>query len=251
MVVHVDRVGDFSTYRLRLVAVDAQGNPLDQPFAGLDVLLAAVDFSFKVECPADFDCETPPTCREPERAVPEINYLAKDYASFRQLMLDRVAVTMPQWQERHAADLGIALIEALAYVGDYLSYRQDAVATEAYLGTARSRVSVRRHARLVDYRMHDGVSARVWLHVPVTADTALPKGTQAFTQIDGLQNRFAPGSAAHNSALAASTEVFETLHDGTLFATHNEIRFYTWGSARCCLPAGATQRHTARQPSRI
>jgi predicted phage baseplate assembly protein len=155
-------------------------------------------------------------------------------------MLDRVAVTMPQWQERHTADLGIALIETLAYVGDYLSYRQDAVATEAYLGTARSRVSVRRHARLVDYRMHEGVSARVWLHVPVTADTALPKGTQAFTRIDGLQSRFTRGSSAHNSALAASTEVFETLHDATLSATHNEIRFYTWGSARCCLPAGAT-----------
>ncbi len=240
LVVHLDRSGDFSTYRLRLVAVDAQGNPLDKPLAGLDVLLAAVNFSFKVECPADFDCEAPPTCREPERAIPEINYLAKDYASFRQLMLDRVAVTMPQWQERHTADLGIALIETLAYVGDYLSYRQDAIATEAYLGTARSRVSVRRHARLVDYRMHEGVSARVWLHVPVTADTALPKGTQAFTRIDGLQNRFTPGSSAHNSALAASTEVFETMHDATLFATHNEIRFYAWGNARCCLPAGAT-----------
>jgi hypothetical protein len=34
--------------------------------------------------------------------------------------------------------------------------------------------------------------------------------------------------------------VFETLHDATLFAAHNEIRFYTWGNARCCLPAGAT-----------
>lgn len=240
LVVHVDRSGDFSTYRLRLVAVDAQGNSLGKPLAGLDVQLAAVDFSFKAECPADFDCEVPPTCREPERAGPDINYLAKDYASFRQLMLDRVVVTMPQWQERHTADLGIALIETLAYVSDYLSYRQDAVATEAYLGTARSRVSVRRHARLVDYRMHEGVSARVWLHVPVTADTALPKGTQAFTRIDGLPNRFTPGSSAHLSALAASTEVFETLHDATLFAVHNEIRFYTWGSACCCLPVGAT-----------
>ena len=31
------------------------------------------------------------------------------------------------------------------------------------------------------------------------------------------------------------------MHEGKLFAGHNEIRFYTWGSARCCLPAGATQ----------
>ena len=43
------------------------------------------------------------------------------------------------------------LVEALAYTADQLSYQQDAVATEAYLGTARRRVSIRRHARLMDY----------------------------------------------------------------------------------------------------
>ena len=67
---------------------------------------------------------------------------------------------MPDWQETHAPDLGVALVELLAYAGDYLSYYQDAVATEAYLGTARQRISVRRHARLVDYRMHEGCNAR-------------------------------------------------------------------------------------------
>ncbi len=55
----------------------------------------------------------------------------------------------------------VTLVELLAYAGDPLSYFQDAVATEAYLGTARRRASVRRHARLVDYPMHDGASARV------------------------------------------------------------------------------------------
>ena len=56
-------------------------------------------------------------------------------------------------------------------MGDYLSYYQDATATEAYLGTARQRVSVRRHARLLDYAMHDGCNARVWVQVRVTSDT--------------------------------------------------------------------------------
>jgi len=50
-------------------------------------------------------------------AAPEsdINYLAKDYASFRQLMLDRIALLSPQWTERNAADLGVALVEAVAF----------------------------------------------------------------------------------------------------------------------------------------
>ena len=36
-------------------------------------------------------------------------------------------------------DVGVMLVDLLAYVGDQLSYYQDAVATEAYLGTARQR----------------------------------------------------------------------------------------------------------------
>ena len=70
---------------------------------------------------------------------------------------------MPDWRERHVPDIGIMLVELLAYVGDQLSYYQDAVATEAYLDTARQRISVRRHARLVDYAMHEGCNARAWV----------------------------------------------------------------------------------------
>ena len=142
------------------------------PPDGIDPLFAAVDFSFKVDCPADFDCQPKCDCPPAARAEPEIDYLAKDYASFRRLMLDRMTVLMPNWRERNAADLGVSLVETLAYVGDHLSYQQDAVATEAYLGTARRRVSVRRHARLVDYPMHDGCNARAWVQVQVNSDVS-------------------------------------------------------------------------------
>ena len=43
----------------------------------------------------------------------------------------KLALTMPDWKERHIPDVGIALVELFAYTGDYLSYYQDAVATEA------------------------------------------------------------------------------------------------------------------------
>ena len=143
-------------------------NPL--PPDGFDPILSRVAFSFKVECPSEFDCLLDEVCPSERIEAPAINYLAKDYASFRQLMLDRLAVVMPNWQERNPADVGIALVEVLAYVGDYLSYYQDAVATEAYLGTARQRVSLRRHARLLDYVMHEGCNARTWVHVTVDAN---------------------------------------------------------------------------------
>src|SRR5262249_58142942 len=116
------------------------------------------------------DCKPQETCPPAPLTEPELDYLAKDYASFRQLILDRLTLIMPDWKERHVPDLGIALVEILAYVGDYLSYYQDAVATEAYLDTARQRISVRRHARLVDYHMHQGCNARAW--VCLQTDTA-------------------------------------------------------------------------------
>src|SRR5207249_3177500 len=52
----------------------------------------------------------------------------------------------------------------------HLSYYQDAVATEAYLHTARQRISVRRHARLVDYHMHEGCNARAWVCIETDTD---------------------------------------------------------------------------------
>src|SRR5207253_3507646 len=91
------------------------------------------------------------------------------------------ALIMPDWHERHAPDLGIALVELLAYTGDHLSYYQDSVATEAYLDTARRRISVRRHARLVDYQMHEGCNARTWIYIDTKKeDYELPAADLAF-----------------------------------------------------------------------
>src|SRR5205085_5365245 len=138
LVVEVEARGDYAPYTLKLV----------QPPFGDDVLeniyppLSAVQFSFKVECESDFDCRTAVTCPEPAQPTPRIDYLARDYGTFRRLMLDRISLLVPGWRERTAADLGVTLVELLAYVADHLSYQQDAIATEAYLGTARLRTSV-------------------------------------------------------------------------------------------------------------
>ncbi|MCU1264365.1 MAG: hypothetical protein JWM21_683 [Acidobacteria bacterium] len=244
LVVEVSARGDFSTYTLRLVQ-DANN---DAPPSGFDPILSSVDFSFKVSCPSDFDCKTPGVCPSEDQIQPEINYLAKDYASFKQLMLDRMALLTPQWRERNPADLGIALVELLSYVGDYLSYQQDAVATEAYLGTARRRASVRRHARLVDYLMHDGRNARTWIHIgagPGIDGFILEKGqgantTKLLSRIPGESSLLIPQKELAQ-ALTTRPLVFELLHDLLLFEAHNEMKFYTWDSRNCCLPKGATK----------
>ena len=237
LVVRTDGRGDFSRYRFALVAAAGSGAPP----AGFDPLLAEVPFSFKVECPSEFDCRQPCACPPGVIHAPPIDYLARDYGGFRRLMLERMALLAPQWTERAAADVGVAVVEMLAYVADELAYRQDAVATEAYLDTARSRVSLRRHARLVDYRVHDGCNARAWVQVRVDSPVVvLPAGTTLLSRVPGLPARIEPHTPAHEAALAASPVVFETVDEAVLHAGLDELRFWTWGEQDCCLPAGAT-----------
>lgn len=238
LVVRTDGSGDHSTYRLSIVANSGSA----EPPAGFDPRLSSIAFSFKVECRSDFDCAQAPTCPPAPSARPEIDYLAKDYQGLRRLMLDRMSLLVPGWQERSAADLGVALVELLAYAADNLSYRQDAIANEAYLGTARRRISVRRHARLVDYRMHEGCNARAFVHFDVSGHAvALPRGTRLLTRIPGLAVVIPPASPALRGALAAGALVFETAHDATLDEDRNQLRFYTWGDQGCCLPRGSTR----------
>jgi len=264
--IRLDCTGDYSTYTLRLVQSSSQLFP---PI-GIDPQLATVDFSFWVDTISQLDCQQPKPSNELRPSLPAIDYLAKDYGSFRRLMLDRLALTHPQWRERNPADIGIMLVELLAYSADYLSYYQDAVATEAYLGTARRRISVRRHARMLDYLMDEGCNARAWVVIQIKAENTVEKESDDSQktehthdiEIEGLtllgpdRQRNRPGVQFFSKtnflnpvldgeeaalALNQNAQVFETLHDITLYSFLNEIYFYTWGDPFCILKQGATE----------
>src|SRR5713226_8224110 len=145
--VSVSEPGDFSDYTL----------VINDP--AIDIFYSQVQFNFKAGCPTHFDCRPREICPPLILNQPVIDYMAKDYASFRQALLDLIPTLKPSWTERHEADIGMALLELLAYTGDQLSYYQDAVSNELFLRTARQRISVRRLVRLIDYQMHDGASA--------------------------------------------------------------------------------------------
>src|SRR5262249_16458607 len=140
-------------------------------------------------------------------------------------------------------------VELLAYVADYLSYYQDAVATEAYLDTARLRVSVRRHVRLIDYRMHEGCNARAWVTIWTDSDQTLRPGIFYFiTAFPELPP--GAGRVLKEVDLAqfdqSRFEVFEpvlrkSVQEISIYAVQSEMHFYTWGDTECCLPLGATR----------
>jgi uncharacterized phage protein gp47/JayE len=172
--------------------------------------------------------------------LPAVDYLAKDYASFRTLILDSMTLGAPNWEERQPADLGMTLVEMLAYVGDGLSYYQDAVATERYLETARLRTSIRRHLRLIGYRLHDGCNSRVWMHVGVQYNIELNRGTVFLAS-----KATSDGARIHPADLAriptGSVQIYESMHDAHLAPEQNRLEIYTWGAEEFSLPAGSVR----------
>jgi hypothetical protein len=234
--VTVSEPGDFSIYTLSIAS------------AALDPHLASIPLSFKASCPTEFDCRTEPDCPPTILAEPALDYLAKDYASFRRLLLDLIPQRNPRWLERNPADLGMALVELLAYNGDYLSYFQDAVATESYLDTCRRRISARRHARLVDYQMHDGRNAWGFVQLDVTSTGIVQRGTMLLTQIARPLSGQAssPGITIPIANLNFDTDpvlqdvhVFETTAQISADPLNNRMRIHTWGNGDCCLARGA------------
>ncbi|WP_326817977.1 putative baseplate assembly protein [Streptomyces sp. NBC_01762] len=251
--VTLDRTGDTSRYTLSVVDTDPYGRPGTEPFPGFDQRYFSAGFEFRPDCPTPFDCKDEQSdCPPAFPAAPVIDYTARDYDTIRRLILDRLALTTPDWVERNAADLGTTLVELLAHTADRISYQQDAVATEAYLDTARRRVSVHRHVRLIDYPMHDGVNARAFVAVETVQELTLGPGTYRFAAVDvrslGPRDRPAIGTVIDDRDLAVldergSVEVFEPVvadEPLALRPEHNTIRFWTWGDEVCSLPKGAT-----------
>jgi Baseplate J-like protein len=254
LTVSVGARGDYSVYTLRLRSTATDQSVPDD----YDPQLASVTFSFKVSCDNPFDCKTTLRCPPAVLDEPELDYLAKDYASFRRLMLDRMAALAADWRERSPADAHVALVELLAYEADRLSYHQDAVATEAYLGTAQRRTSLRRHARLLDYHVHSGCNARalVLFEADAGADGALiqahPDDPSLRTLVLTRGDTDNPQVAAEDLPAILADEhpaVFEPLQDLTLHTAHNEISFYTWDDQECCLPAGSTRATLSNDPA--
>lgn len=144
---------------------------------------------------------------------PDHSYMARDYASFRSLLSDHLLRSLADaGGEPPVASIEMALVEAMAYVADYLSYYQDAVGTEAYPQTARQRISLARHARLLGRRLNEGCCARTLIHFEIAAERVeLPMGTQLLTAVPGWTSLHVPEDFSHGDAIS-----FTTLHPVTL-----------------------------------
>ena len=212
--------GDFSVYTLRLTS------------PALDDYYDHAAFTFKADCPSDLDCKPQaPECPAPAETPPPIDYLAKDFASFRRALLDFSAQRYPRWRERSEADVAVMFMEALCAVADDLSYTQDRVAAEASLDTATQRRSIVRLARLVDYEPMPAMAATVTLQLDV-AGVSVPAGVAV--------------SAPAPDGGAVHFEVGTGLQDATSYLVdprwnRGAVTPYAWDDSQRRLPCHAIE----------
>jgi Baseplate J-like protein len=253
--IDVNQAGDSSDYELFLGYERQPDGSLLHVIDTLDAFFSVIVINFKAGCPVDFDCRPVEICPPQPVKEPLIDYLARDYASFRQLLLDWIPRLNPDWLERNPADLGMAIVELLAYEGDHLSYFQDAVANERFLDTVRQRVSAKRHARLIDYRMHDGRNAWTYVHFNVESTGFIDQGTKVLSRITAPLGHAStpPGVVVAEDDVSDETfeshpalsraRVFETSFPSNVHDDNNKIFIHTWGNLECCLPRGTTSVH--------
>lgn len=217
-------VGDYSTYTLQLVW-DA---------SRIDPFFSAIGFKFRPGCFTN-DCVPGPSGR-PAPADPAIDYLAKDYDSFRHAMMVAMAARVPGWASTSEADHDQVLIDLFAAAADELSDFQDRVMAEAYLGTTRKRVSLARHARLMDYHLHEGNQASTWLALDILAGQApfslLNQELQVWTGSDPARDGSVFFATRQRRLPAPERQRFDPLL--------NRLHLHTWRNAQPALAAGST-----------
>lgn len=212
LVLTLEPIGDYSTYTLHLHS------------PGIDPLFGKIDFKFRPGC-FNIDCAPTGKTSPSPKKQPVIDYLAKDYHSFKHTLINAMMERVPGWQATSEADLDQVLIDLFSAAADELSDYQDRVMNEAYLGTARKRLSLARHARLMDYHIHQGNQASTWLALELahSKDVHLGAGFPVWTA----------------AAAGTGPAVFISKEKQYLHYLLNRMGLYTWGGAVPALKAGS------------
>lgn len=208
----VQPIGDYSTYQLRVV------------YSNMDPVFSQIGFKFRPGC-FNLNCAPEWAPATPPPQEPVTDYLAKDYDSFKHVLIAAMQRRVPDWQPTSEADLDQVLIDLIAADADEISDFQDRVVNEGYLASARKRVSLARHARLMDYQIHQGNQATTWLALKVSADVVIPAGLGVWTG----ENWNDPGAV-----------IFLSQKSQPCFAWLNELALYHWNGLVTALDAGST-----------
>ncbi|MEZ4450431.1 MAG: baseplate J/gp47 family protein [Nannocystaceae bacterium] len=139
------------------------------------------------------------------------------HSEFKALLIaglaDRSRPALARLTTRDPADFTLALCDAWACVADVITFYQERLADECYLGTCRDPVSVRELARTIGYAPSPGLAAAA--HLAFTVDEG-PAAAPTVTIEPGLQVMSVPGPGE-------APAIFETVEAAALRPGLNAI----------------------------
>lgn len=226
LVLTTSSIGDYSSYRLHVAFADPAGDTLFDP------LFASIPFKFRPGC-FNLNCAPEFGKGEPAPVQPVIDYLARDFDSIKHVLINAMRSRVPQWEPTSEVDLDMVILDLIAADADELCDFQDRVMQEAYLGLARKRLSLARHARLMDYHVHQGNQSRTPLVAEVAANLTIPAGTGAWTGARWDD----PGAT-----------IFLTEADQDCLVDLNRLEVYDWGGVVTAIDAGSSEAELALPP---
>ena len=175
----------------------------------------------------DCGCCEGQTVSTPQRienrpGLPTISYRVGDYHRFKDSMLARLSSSeLPELHglsTRDDDDFSIALIDAWASVSEVLCFYQEYFANEGFLRTAKERLSVLEHARLIGYRLNPGVAASTYVEFTMDEAPAGVKNPVVETTIGaGVKIQSTPGPDE-------TAQLYETENQITARVDWNNIR---------------------------
>lgn len=228
LLLSVKPIGDYSTYVLGLNSAQI----ISATPSVFDPLFAEISFKFRPGC-FSLNCKDETDAPLAPLSEPTIDYMAKDYESFRLVMIAAMMERVPEWEATSEADFDQVLLELFSAAADELSDYQDRVMNEAYLSSCRKRVSLARHARMMDYHIHQGNQASTWLalelnHMNVAQDFDLKEGFKVWS---GRPNE----DDASVVFISRKEEKQPRVHQFL-----NSLGLYTWSDSIQTLAAGST-----------
>jgi hypothetical protein len=104
-----------------------------------------------------------------------IGYRTGDFTSFRHALLRHLdgETELDIWQPTAGSDLGLQVLDWWAYIADILTFYNEQIANEDYLGTATQDASVRCLTGLLGYRPRPGIGATARLAVIASSPAPL------------------------------------------------------------------------------
>ena len=164
---------------------------------------------------------------------PQVDFTARDFNSIKDALVGHVQNFFPNdFQDFTESNLGIVILELVAYVGDQLSFYLDRQANEAFLVTAVQRQNVINLAALVGYVPRTTAAAITPIQATLAAqvdDTVIATNTQVIdnngTAWEFLENISIPIGRTDTNGIQVTNEVLGQGDGATIafsFTTAND-----------------------------